>query len=261
MLRERTQSRPSTETATVRIAAAGDLHCREPHRAEVAAAFRRCVGEIDLFLLAGDITTHGEIAEAEILAAAVSELEAPVFAVLGNHDWHLGHQGEIAAVLGEAGIHVLDRSASVCEVRGIEIGVVGAKGFVGGFSPTILPDFGEPSLRAVYAETTAEVGGLDRGLREVATCPLRIVLLHYAPVEETLEGEPREIHALLGSDRLAAPIREHAPDLVVHGHAHAGRLEGRIGPVPVYNVSVPVIKRDFWTIELEVEPDAAGPIR
>jgi uncharacterized protein len=261
MLRERAQVPRATKTAIVRIAAAGDLHCREPHRAEVAAAFRRCAGEIDLFLLAGDITTHGEIAEAEILAAAVAEVEVPVFCVLGNHDWHLGHQGEIAAVLSESGVQVLDRSAAVCEARGVEIGVVGAKGFVGGFSPTILPDFGEPSLRAVYAETTAEVQGLDQGLRHVATCPLRIVVLHYAPVEETLEGEPREIHAFLGSDRLAAPIREHAPDLVVHGHAHSGRLEGRIGPVPVYNVSVPVIKRDFWTIELEVERDAAGPIR
>ena len=244
----------------MRIAAAGDLHCRESHRAEVAAAFRRCAGEIDLFLLAGDITTHGEIAEAEILASAVAELDTPVFAVLGNHDWHLGHQREITAVLAEAGVRVLDRSAAIAEVRGIEIGVVGTKGFVGGFSPTILPDFGEPSLRAVYAETTAEVEGLDRGLREVATSALRLVLLHYAPVEETLEGEPREIHAFLGSDRLAAPIREHAPDLVLHGHAHSGKLEGRIGAVPVYNVSVPVIKRDFWTIELEVERGAAGPI-
>ena len=258
MLRERSQ--PAAATATVQVAAAGDLHCRESNRAEIAAAFRRCGGEIDLFLLAGDITTHGEIAEAEILAAAVAEVDVPVVAVLGNHDWHLGHQHEIAAVLSEGGVRVLDRSAAICEARGIEIGVVGAKGFVGGFSPTVLPDFGEPSLRAVYAETTAEVEGLERRLREVATCALRIVLLHYAPIEQTLEGEPREIHAFLGSDRLAAPIHEHAPDLVVHGHAHAGRLEGSIGAVPVYNVSVPVIKRDFWTIELEVERDAAGPI-
>jgi Icc-related predicted phosphoesterase len=258
MLRERTDA--PTTTATVRVAAAGDLHCRESNRAEIAAAFRRCVGDVDLFLLAGDITTHGEIAEAEVLAAAVAELEVPVFAVLGNHDWHLGHQREIAAVLSEAGVQVLDRGAAVCEARGIEVGVVGAKGFVGGFSPTGLPDFGEPSLRAVYAETTAEVEGLEHGLTEVATCPLRIVLLHYAPVEETLEGEPREIHAFLGSDRLAPPIHEHAPDLVIHGHAHAGKLEGRIGSVPVCNVSVPVIKRDFWTIELEVERDAPGPI-
>ena len=258
MLRERSQ--PAAATATVQVAAAGDLHCRESNRAEIAAAFRRCGGEVDLFLLAGDITTHGEIAEAEILAAAVAEVDVPVVAVLGNHDWHLGHQHEIAAVLSEGGVRVLDRTAAICEARGIEIGVVGAKGFVGGFSPTVLPDFGEPSLRAVYAETTADVEGLERGLREVATCALRIVLLHYAPIEQTLEGEPREIHAFLGSDRLAAPIHEHAPDLVVHGHAHAGRLEGSIGAVPVYNVSVPVIKRDFWTIELEVERDAAGPI-
>jgi Icc-related predicted phosphoesterase len=65
----------------------------------------------------------------------------------------------------------------------------------------------------------------------------------------------------LGTDRLAAPIREHQPDLVLHGHAHAGRLEGRIGEVPVYNVSVPVIGRDFWILELTVPEYAPPPIR
>jgi Icc-related predicted phosphoesterase len=251
---------PQGLTATLRVAAAGDIHCRDSNRAEVAAAFASCAGEVDLVLVAGDITSHGEIAEAEILAAAVTELDVPVFAVLGNHDHHLGYEREIAAVLAEAGVRVLDRAAAISEIAGVDVGIVGAKGFVGGFPPHVLPDFGEASLRAVYAETSAEVEALDRGLAEVATCPLRIVLLHYAPAQETLEGEPREIHAFLGSERLAAPILEHAPDLVVHGHAHAGRLEGSIGPVPVYNVSVPVIKRDFWTIELEVER-VGGPIR
>jgi Icc-related predicted phosphoesterase len=127
---------------------------------------------------------------------------------------------------------------------------VGTKGFVGGFPDSALPDFGEPLLRKVYAETSAEVEALDQGLRAVARCPLRIVLLHYAPTATTLEGEPRGIFAFLGSDRLARPITEHTPDLVLHGHGHAGRFEGFIGAVPVYNVSVPVMRRDFWIFEL-----------
>lgn len=236
----------------LRVAAAGDIHCRQASRERVLIAFGALDGEADLALLAGDLTSHGTVAEAEILAEAVAATAVPVAVVLGNHDWHAGQAAEIKARLGDAGAIVLDRSAVVCQLGGVEVGIVGCKGFVGGFAPHHLPDFGEPSLRAVYAETAAEVEALQTGLQEVATCPLRIVLLHYSPVETTLEGEPREIFAFLGSDRLAAPILEHGPDLVLHGHAHEGAAEGRIGAAPVYNVSLPVTRRDFWTIELDV---------
>jgi Icc-related predicted phosphoesterase len=235
----------------LRIAAAGDIHCRKANRDRVVAAFSRLDGDADIALLAGDLTSHGTAEEAEIVCEAAARTSVPVFAVLGNHDWHSDRAEAIAERLGEGGVKLLEREAAVCQIDGLEVGVVGAKGFVGGFAPRHLPDFGEPSLRAVYAETTAEVEALDSGLHEVATCPIRIVLLHYSPVEATLEGEPREVLAFLGSDRLAAPILEHGPDLVVHGHAHDGAPEGRIGAVPVYNVSLPVTGRDFWTIELD----------
>jgi uncharacterized protein len=138
----------------------------------------------------------------------------------------------------------------VQELNGTRVGVVGTKGFVGGFPDSALPDFGEPVLRAVYAETTAEVDALERGLAAIADCPLRIALLHYSPTTTTLEGEPMGIYAFLGSDRLAEPISEHVPDLVLHGHGHAGTFEGFIGAIPVFNVSVPVMRRDFWVFEL-----------
>jgi Icc-related predicted phosphoesterase len=179
--------------------------------------------------------------------------------VLGNHDWHEGQEAAIAERLREGGLTILEREAATCETAGVEVGVVGAKGYAGGFAPHHLPDFGEPSLRLVYAETGAEVEALDAGLREIATCRLRLVLLHYSPVAETLAGEPPEIFAFLGSDRLAAPILEHGPDLVVHGHAHAGSPQGRIGEVPVYNVSRPVLGEPFLTLELE-PASAGGPI-
>jgi uncharacterized protein len=121
---------------------------------------------------------------------------------------------------------------------------------VGGFRGLGLPDFGEPLLRAIYAETTDEAETLARGLGESALCPFRIAMLHYAPIAETLHGEPLEIWTLLGSDRLAAPILEHRPDLVLHGHAHVGSFQGAVGDVPVFNVAVQVLGRDFWEFEL-----------
>jgi len=250
---------PASEV--LRIAAAGDVHCRESHRAETVAAFAKLEGSVDMVLLAGDLTTCGEPSEAQVLADACRPLSMPVIAVLGNHDWHAGRAAELTAVLEEAGIEMLERSSTVHEVRGHEIGIAGAKGFVGGFGGAHLPDFGEPLLRRVYRETSDDVEALGRSLHEIANCPLRVVLLHYSPSEMTLVGERPEIWTFLGTDRLAAPITEHQPDLVLHGHAHAGRLEGRIGEVPVYNVSVPVIERDFWVFEMTVPARAATPIR
>jgi len=244
----------------IRIAAAGDIHCRPEDRDRILAEFAGLRGCTDLVLLAGDLTTHGEPEQAAVLAEACAGLDVPVVAVLGNHDWHCDRAGEVVGVLDEAEITVLDRSWCVTRVGDVDVGVVGAKGFVGGFPGSHLPDFGEPLLRAVYREASQDIDAIAAGLRELAMCPVRIVLLHYAPTDETLAGEPPGIWPFLGTDRLAAPIAEHEPDLVLHGHAHAGTFEGRIGDVPVRNVSVPVLRAPFWHHELAVAERAPAPI-
>jgi Icc-related predicted phosphoesterase len=234
----------------IRVAAAADIHCSEARADQAIEAFAALEGEADLILLAGDLTTLGEPGQAEVVADAARGLSAPVFAVLGNHDWHADRVPEILDVLSNAGIVLLERSFERTEIRGVGVGVVGTKGFVGGFPDSQLPDFGEPLLREVYAETSADVAALEEGLTAVDDCDLRIVLLHYAPTTTTLVGEPEAIWAFLGTDRLAAPIAAHRPDLVLHGHGHRGTFEGAIGDVPVYNVAVPVLGRAFWTFEL-----------
>jgi uncharacterized protein len=238
---------------TVRLASAGDIHCTEENRAQVAAAFEEIRSEADLVLLAGDLTTHGEPEQAAVLADIVRGYDLPVFAVLGNHDWHADQAAAVMGALVAGGVRVLDRAAAVTEVGGLRIGIAGTKGFIGGFPDAQLPDFGEPLLRRVYAETTREVEALDRELHAIADCDLRIVLLHYSPTTTTLDGERQTIWPFLGSDRLADPIRQHQPHLVVHGHGHAGTFEGFVGAVPVFNVAVPVIGRDFFVFELDAE--------
>jgi Icc-related predicted phosphoesterase len=252
---------PARASGTVvRVAAAGDVHCRADRREEAIATFARLRDRADLLLLAGDLTTHGAPDEAAVLADAVRDVGMPVFAVLGNHDWHLNRHDEVVAALREGGITVLERDWATCDVGDVEIGIVGTKGFVGGFPGSHLPDFGEPLLREVYREGSREVEALDRGLREIALLPLRLVLLHYSPTAETLAGEGEGIMTFLGTDRLAAPIAEHEPTLAVHGHAHAGSFSGTIGTVPVYNVSVPVIGKGFHVFELRVPDQVAAPI-
>jgi uncharacterized protein len=250
----------SRKASKLRIAAAGDLHCCDERGEAVAVALRDLAGTADVVLLCGDLTTHGEPEEAAVLAQACGPLGIPVFAVLGNHDWHANRHDELVAELERGRVRVLERDWATCELGGLQVGVVGTKGFVGGFPGSHLPDFGEPLLRDVYRETTREVEALDRGLREIALCQVRIVMLHYAPTHETIEGEAPGIWAFLGTDRLAAPIAEHEPDLVLHGHAHSGTFEGAVGGVPIYNVSVPVMGRDFWLFELETSAAPSTPI-
>jgi Icc-related predicted phosphoesterase len=244
----------------LRIAAAGDIHCCEPRRSQISASLAELDHTADVVLLCGDLTIDGHPEQGRVLAEACAELTTPVFAVLGNHDWHANCAQELIAELERGGVRVLERSWATCELAGMEVGIVGTKGFVGGFPGSHLPDFGEPLLREVYAETSREVQALQEGLRAVAQCPIRVVLLHYAPTDQTIEGEPAGIWAFLGTDRLAAPIVEHEPDLVLHGHAHSGQFQGQIGEVPVYNVSVPVMGRDFWLFELEAPRSAHTPI-
>ncbi len=244
------QGYPPLVTTPIRVAAAADIHCAEPLRERITRAFGALAGERDLVLLAGDLTTHGLPEQAAVLADACRELRLPIVAVLGNHDHHSGRADEIAEVLESAGVRVLDRQHVILEIGETEVGIVGVKGFVGGFPGAEIPDFGEPLLRQIYHETTLEVDALEHGLEAIAGCHRRVVLMHYAPVTETLVGEPERIWAFLGSGRLAAPIGMHRPDLVLHGHAHHGSPYGAVGEVRVRNVAVHVTGEDFVHLEL-----------
>ena len=243
----------------IRIAAAGDLHGDERIRSRIDDAFAQVADAADVVLLAGDLTAHGEPDEMEVVASACATLDIPVYAVLGNHDYHANRVDELATLLEDAGVTVLERSWARATVAGATLGIAGTKGFVGGFPGSTLPDFGEPLLRQVYAETGKDVAALDRALAEIADCRLRIALLHYSPTMSTLAGEPESIWTYLGTNRLDGPIQKHRPDLVLHGHAHEGTFAGAIGAVPVYNVAVHVMRRDFFVFELDADaPDAHG---
>jgi Icc-related predicted phosphoesterase len=237
---------------TVRIAAAGDIHAGASDGDRVRDAFRRIEEQADLVLLAGDLTQHGQVDEACTVADACRGLSIPVVAVLGNHDWQSDRPGDLARALAEAGVVVLDRSHTILPLGGVSVGVAGVKGFVGGFGQE-WANFGEPLFREAYAETTRDVDGLDRSLAAIEPCAVRIALLHYSPIEATLVGEPERLWLVLGADRLAGPIRAHRPDIVLHGHAHAGSFQGDVDGVPVYNVAVHVMGREFWVFELDAE--------
>jgi Icc-related predicted phosphoesterase len=184
-----------------------------------------------------------------VLAAELGGSGVPVVAVLGNHDYHLDQEAEVAAVLAAAGMRVLEGEATVVETAaGARVGVAGTKGFGGGFAGRCGSDFGEPEMKAFVRHTKGLAASLERALRslEPGRADLRVGLLHYSPVQETLVGEPREIWPFLGSYLLAEAVDRAGADLVVHGHAHRGSEHGETaGGVPVRNVAWPVTGRPY----------------
>jgi Icc-related predicted phosphoesterase len=214
-----------------------------------------------VLLLAGDLTDYGLPDEARVLARALAAVRMPVVAVLGNHDVEAGKEDEVRQILSEVGVTLLDGDAT--EVRGI--GIAGAKGFGGGFGPRTLGAWGETIVKQFVHEALNEALKLEAALARLRT-PQLVALLHYAPVQQTVEGEPLEIFPFLGTGRLEEPISRYPVNLVIHGHAHRGQLEGVTKTkVPVYNVALPLLQRcfpdrpPFRVFELPVgEPAAAN---
>ena len=239
---------------TIRLAAVGDLHFgRTDQGASLRSLFTEVAGRADILALCGDLTDRGDPEEARALARVLSAVTIPIVAVLGNHDYESGRVPEVSRILCDAGVKVLDGEA--CEIEGI--GFAGVKGFAGGFGRGTLGPWGEEIVKKFVQEALAEALKLETALGRLRS-ERRVALLHYAPIEATVEGEPKEIYPFLGCSRLEEPLTRYHVDAVFHGHAHHGSAEGKtIHGVPVYNVSLNLLQRvypdalPFRVIELE----------
>jgi Icc-related predicted phosphoesterase len=235
----------------IRIAAVGDVHMDQ----DVLGRFRPALDQLpehaDVLLLAGDLTRHGTEGEARCVAQEFGHLGVPVIAVLGNHDYHCDQVDKVVDVLtNEGGITVLEGDSTVVDTPACRLGVAGAKGFGGGFAGRCASEFGEPEMKAFVRTTSAVSDRLAAALRDL-DCDVRVALTHYAPVPDTLAGEPPEIYPFLGSYLLGQAIDSAPTALAVHGHAHAGTERGTTpGGVRVRNVAHPVIKQAYSVFRL-----------
>jgi uncharacterized protein len=221
----------ASEKNPLRVAAIGDLHVKENSTAPFRDLFAQISREADVLVLCGDLTDLGLVKEAEILIEDLKACAIPVVAVLGNHDYESGLQEELAKMFRGAGVNLLDGQS--CEIEGV--GFVGVKGFCGGFGRRMLGAFGEPAIKQFVAEATNEAMRLENAMRTVRS-HRSVVVLHYAPILDTVDGEPLEILPWIGSSRLAETIDRFQVSAVVHGHAHTGKYEGLTpGGAKVYN--------------------------
>lgn len=230
------------KNGSVRIGALADLHFTRSPESSFRELFLQAGRESDVLLMCGDLTDHGLPEEAVALAREIhSSVSVPVIAVLGNHDFESGKQEELKQIFGESGIKILDGDAHEAE----GIGFAGVKGFAGGFGKRALGPWGEDIIKRFVHEAVDEALKLESALARLRRVP-RIAVLHYSPIQETVEGEPLEIFPFLGSSRLEEPINRYRVDAVFHGHAHRGRPEGATSTgVPVYNVSVQLLRQTF----------------
>ena len=222
----------------MRIGATADLHFFSPKYGMVQEQLGRVRDEADLLVVAGDLTNYGKPPEMEQLLNSLVRLRLPIVAVLGNHDYESGCQVELMRMVTEAGIKLLDGTAY--ERDGV--GFAGTKGFPGGFGRGALTAFGEPEVKAFVQGAIDEALKLERAMAQLRTAK-RIVVLHYAPVGDTIRGEAPEIYPYLGSSRLAEVIDRHGADLVFHGHAHHGFPDGKTtAGIPVRNVALTILQ-------------------
>lgn len=250
----------------VRVAAVGDIHHgKNAAQGSLQPLFSQITDTADVLVLAGDLTDYGQPEEARALAREItSTLKIPCVAVLGNHDYEAGQQAEVSRILRDAGVVVLDGDST--EVHGV--GFAGVKGFCGGFGRRALGPWGEEIIKHFVREAVDEALKLESALARLRTDRL-IAIVHYSPIEGTVEGEPKEIYPFLGCSRLEEPIGRYPVSCVFHGHAHHGQPEGRTTKnVPVFNVSASLMREIFperpfrlVDIDMKTEPVADGSER
>lgn len=229
----------------IRVAAVGDVHLGPDVRGRIRPHLDGIARHADVLLLAGDLTQHGTLREAEIVAAEFEGLGIPVVAVLGNHDYQCDQEDEITALLAAGGITMLEGTGVVLDLPGGRLGIGGSKGFGGGFPGLGATEFGEPEMKA-FVRYSRQLGhALGAALRGL-DADIRVALTHYSPVAGTLKGEPPEIYPFLGSYFLAEATDSAGASMHIHGHAHAGTERGNTpGGAPVRNVALPVLRRAY----------------
>jgi uncharacterized protein len=218
----------------MRIATTADLHFSPQSYAVFKDQFERVRDDADVLVLAGDLTNYGRLDEMDPLLEVLLRLKIPTIAVLGNHDYESGKEKELCRKMMGAGVKVLDGTAY--ERDGV--GFAGTKGFVGGFGREMLTAFGEREIKQFVQASIDEALKLERAMALLRT-DKRMVVLHYAPVVDTVEGEMHEIYPFMGTSRLGEVVDRMGANLIVHGHAHHGRMDGRTpGGIPVHNVAI-----------------------
>lgn len=223
----------------------GDIHGHEnlaPFREDLAR-----LGDVDLFLLAGDMTERNDLeAFGEVVGAIRARVRAPIWAVFGNNEYDHDRATYSSRYAGPMGIRFLQDEAAEFAAAGTRVRIVGSLGSLD--RPTYWQRKNMPHLETEYRK---RVESLDRLL---AGEEPRILLTHYPPTFVTMGGEKEAWRPELGCKALETVLLRRRPTLVIHGHIHKGIPFAELRPprqtldayadpsgtVGVHNVAYPV---------------------
>ncbi len=232
----------------LKIAALGDLHIRENSAGSLRELFTDISKQADILVLCGDLTNLGLPSEAEVLAQELQSLTIPVVGILGNHDFQSDQELEVIRILQQSKVNFVQGVEYIFKKADKQYAFTGAKGFGGGFRPSMWGRFGEPEQKAFYDAVAKEVQALENGLQQIDRLPeisAKFVVMHFSPIKDTLQGELSELYPFLGSTRLEEVIDRYKVNAVFHGHSHFGFPTGRTEKqIAVYNVAYPLMQKN-----------------
>ena len=212
----------------IRVAAVGDLHFGTDSHNTLRPHLEHLEENADVFLIAGDLTQQGDPAEAEVLAEELRGLPVPTFAVLGNHDYHLDREKEVAGLMEEAGVRVLEGEGVVLPVNGSRVGIAGTKGFGGGFAGASGSDFGEPEMKLFIQVTKNSADSLEKALVDLDEEIAKIRSEKEAAIELANFLISKDAQEIFVAN--CAPCHGEVPDWVVERASVAARCLGHASP-------------------------------
>lgn len=230
------------------IAATSDTHLPKNYE-DFFHAVDRMSKRPDLFLVAGDVVQHGEMAEYEKFYNAIfGKFSCPIVACFGNNEFQQLRE-DVKRKYRD--IKFLDDETEIVKVDGNAVGIFGTTGSLETPTPWQLANI--PNIERIFKQ---RVELADSALRRMQA-DFKILLMHYAPTFRTLEGDNPRFFSSLGSQMYENVINSRKPNLVIHGHSRGGLKHAWIDTVPVFNVSFP-LNREIVAIDTsELKPGLA----
>lgn len=189
------------------------------------------IGEIDLLVVGGDITTGGSAEDAARAIEAWMPLTPRLLALAGNMD-----SAAIDARLGELGVGL--------DGRGFTFGEVGVFGVS---AAPISP------LQTPYELADDELERrIERGFEAVAGSRVTVFCPHAPPAGTSCDRLRSGEH--VGSTVIRGFVEREQPDVVLCGHIHEARGEDRVGRSRIVNPG-PVSAGHYVVVEIDRETE------
>ena len=221
-------------SSTLTVLASSDIHAPK-----FLPQFRKALADAaasnpDLFILAGDVVEKGKAEFCSYVSKAIEErFNVKIVGVYGNEEYD-----EVWPNLQNCGLEWINDQLLLLELKGVKLAVVGTRGVLD--RPTPWQERNIPDIAEIYAQRLKKLDTLLSKARSAADTVMLVT--HYPPLCNTIEGEPARFAPRMASKRLLKIVLKNRVDVVVHGHLHKSRVhfDAKNG-TKIYNVAFPAV--------------------